>query len=193
MTTATSIPSGSTSAAHGRGVLLDEHLGRRQQRGLARRARRRAASRARPRPSCPSRRRRAAGAASGRAAREVAVDVAHAALLARRERERQRRVVALQQLAGPSERLGLGRARAALGERDLQQQQLLVGQAVARDARLLGRLRRVQRGDRIAAQRQPAARCARRPGSGSAIASVRGRCCSTSSRRTRVESVREAS
>ena len=67
-----------------------------------------------------------------------------------------RRVVALEQLAGAPERLGLGRARAPLGERDLQQQQLLVGQAVARDARVLRRARRVQRCDRVAPQRQAA-------------------------------------
>ena len=139
--------------AHGRGVLLHEHLGGREQRGLC------AALRgAQHRVHGDDRLARADVAEQQAphrpAAREVAVDVADAALLAVRERERQRRVVALEQLAGAAEGLRLGRAGAALGERDLQQQQLLVGQAVARDARLLGRLRRVQRGDGVAAQRQ---------------------------------------
>ena len=83
-----------------------------------------------------------------------------------RERERQRVVVALEQLAGPAERLRGRCARAPLGQRHLQQQELLVGQAVARDLRVLGRARRVQRGDRVAPQRQAAADAHARPAAG---------------------------
>ena len=81
VTTATSMPSGSTSAAHGRRVLLDEHLGRREQRGL-----RAALGRAQHRVHRDDGLARADVAeqqAAHRApAREIAVDVAHAALLA---------------------------------------------------------------------------------------------------------------
>ena len=98
--------------AHRRGVLLDEHLGRRQQRRLG--------------PALGGAQHRVHGhdrlaradvaeqqAPHRTAAGEVAVDVAHAALLSGRERERQRRVVALEQLAGAPERLGLGGLRHA--------------------------------------------------------------------------------
>ena len=102
---------------------------------------------------------------------------------ARRERERQRRVVALQQLPGPSERLGLGGPGAALGECDLQQQELLVGQAVAGDARLARRPGRVQRGDRIDGATAAAGRRAERQG-----ADPRWRrCAAGAARRARAE------
>ena len=101
-------------AAHRRGVLLHEHLGGREQRGLAP-----ALGRAQHRVHCHDGLARADVAEQqpvhrAPSAGEIAIDVAHAALLAERQLERQRGVVAPQQLAGPAQRFcGSRRRRAA--------------------------------------------------------------------------------
>ena len=91
-----------------------------------------------------------------RRALEIDVDLAHDLLLVRRERERQRLAVALDQLAGLAERRcerALALRRAAR-DADLQQEQLLEREPLPPDLRLVLGLRMVEHEERVALQRQ---------------------------------------
>ena len=179
---------------HGGGVLLGERLGRRHQRRLA--ARFDGAQHRVHRDRGLARADVADQQAPHRArVHDIAIDLPDRARLPERERERQRAPIGLRELTRLPEGNGgcRGIRRAPpFEQRELQQQQLLVGQPIGRPARFGEVARVVQGADRVAPHRQLA--CEAQPGRQRILDRVRRcRCCSTSSCRVRVESARLAS
>ena len=89
--------------------------------------------------------------------REITVDLGDRAILRVGEREREHLPVARQERARVGQRLGneLLALRRAAGERELEDEELVEGEAPATHFRLLQRARPMQRNERIGAKRQP--------------------------------------